>query len=128
MTRPTALTDREALVRAIATVRQMGPADCKQIDEKLKEEPWREAAEFAAYSAQCHTLRLKPWQSPPCWIEDVEGTIAKGNDGISGNYVAALLLKRMLGHGISKYEPDPISALERTETPPMPPEPAPPPV
>jgi hypothetical protein len=61
--------DLDALARCIETMRNSAnPADREQIEDKLKAEPWIEAAELAAYSWQFDALRLKPWQSPPCWV------------------------------------------------------------
>jgi hypothetical protein len=59
------------------------------------------------------SLRLKPWQPVPCWIHDIETTLAAGDDGIMGRYAAALLLKKMLALGISRFHPYPIAAIER---------------
>jgi hypothetical protein len=109
-------TDRDALERAIAICRtQKTPEDRRQIEEKLEDEPWIEVAHFAAYSCQCDALHLKPWQSPPCWIDNLVATINDGNDGIGGDYAAAKLLQRLLDAGLSRFEPDPIGALERTK-------------
>jgi hypothetical protein len=47
----------------------------------------------------------------PLDIADPEVTIAKGDDGINGGFAAAKLLRRMLRHGISRYEPEPLKAL-----------------
>ena len=60
--------DREALTRAIAMVRLQSRKRCKQIDAKLKGEPWEEVGRFAAYSCQCRNLKLRSWQYPPCWM------------------------------------------------------------
>jgi hypothetical protein len=61
---------------------------------------------------------LKPWQSPPCWIDDLEGALAAGDDGILGDYAGATLLRRMLDWGLSRFEPDPVAALKRAQRPP----------
>jgi hypothetical protein len=107
--------DREALERAIEMTRVNGGPDAVQIENKLQKEPWEQVARFAAYCRQCDNLHLKPWQSPPCWVDDIEATLAAGDDGIEGKYAAAKLLQRMLDANISIYEPDPIAALERTK-------------
>jgi len=105
--------DREALERAIAMTRANGGPSAVQIENKLRDEPWEQVARFAAYCRQCDNLRLMPHQSPPCWVEDMEATLAAGDDGILGKYAAARLLQRMLDAGLSVYEPDPIAALEQ---------------
>jgi hypothetical protein len=111
--------DQDALARAIETLRaSKTPAVRAQIEDKLASEPWIEAAEFASYCCQCDALHLKPWQSPPCWIDDLESTLAAGDDGVLGDYAGAMLLRRMLDWGLSRYEPDPVAALKRAQRPP----------
>jgi len=108
--------DRDALARCIETMRNSAnPADREQIEDKLKAEPWIEAAELAAYSWQFDALRLKPWQSPPCWVDprDIKATLSAGDHGVGRHYATAKLLQRLLAAGLSRYEPDPIAALER---------------
>lgn len=82
----------------------------EQIKAKLASEPWADVAAFAAASEQIDTLNLKPWQSPPSHIDDAEAVIALGT--AHPDHAAAKLLKRMLSHGVSKYAPDPILAIE----------------
>jgi hypothetical protein len=83
----------------------------QQLDDKLKgekkagkwicpPEPWQQVAEFAAYCSQMKTLRLKPWESPPCWSD------GKGNDPKDK------LCRKMLKAGISKFHLVPLAALE----------------
>jgi hypothetical protein len=108
-------TDREAMTRAIETGRQRGKAAREQLDDFLRLKPWREVGEFAAYGLQCETLRLKPWQSPPCEIGDPDACEFVRGDDIHGYRTAARLLRRLLEAGLSRYEPDPIAALERAE-------------
>jgi hypothetical protein len=43
---------------------------------------------------------------------EIDALIAAGDDGTRGRYVAAKLLKRMLEVGVSKYDPDPMAAIE----------------
>ena len=109
--------DQDALERAIELVRNRpereGPGRRAQIDHFLKTRPWFEVADFCSHSAQMDDIRPKLWQPVPNHIDpaDVEGILAKGDDGLRGNYRAALLLKRMLAAGLSRYEPTPIKAL-----------------
>jgi hypothetical protein len=58
--------DRDALERALAACRAQDAGRAWQIDSKLASEPWEDVAAFAAYSAQNRSLRLPPWQGPPC--------------------------------------------------------------
>jgi hypothetical protein len=111
--------DREALERAIEICRtKKAPADRNQIEHKLATEPWIQVGEFAAYSCQMDSLHLRPWQPPPVWIDDLVAIINAGDDGVGGNYAAARLLQRLLNAGLSRFEPDPIAALERMKRPP----------
>jgi hypothetical protein len=105
--------DLNALKRAIVLAKNENPGRAAQIDAMMHGwEGWQRAAEFAAYCCQCRTLRLKPWQSPPCSsgphnnVDDFPG---------AGRAAAAQLLKRLLDAGLSRWEPDPIAALERVE-------------
>lgn len=101
--------DREALERALAKALANAddePGRREQMEDKLKED-WFEAATFAAYGCQCRALGLKPWQSPPMY-----GAAYPGHDAHAD---AAMLLRRLLDAGLSRYEPDPIGALAAIE-------------
>jgi hypothetical protein len=64
-------TDLAALSLAIETQRKRGPAHRTQIDNMLRREPWESVGRFAAYSCQCDSLNLAPWETPPIWIDDI---------------------------------------------------------
>ena len=51
-------------------------------------------------------LRLKPWQNPPCFGDE------------DGDGPADVLLQRMLAAGISRFHPDPLSALAESPSDP----------
>lgn len=53
----------------------------------------------AVYELQVRSLGLRPWECPPCF--------ATPNNTPEGRF-----LRRMLDAGLSRYEPDPIEALE----------------
>ena len=109
--------DQEALERAIDIVRTKGaPPAQRQIEAKLATDEWIDVAEFAAYSCQFTALNLRPWQSPPCWVDDVVGTLNAGPDGVCGDFEAARLLRRLLDAGLSRFEPDPLGALAKKKT------------
>src|SRR5262249_26095265 len=108
--------DREALERALATAKAESAQERDRFDREVAERGWQWAAETAAYHCQDSALKLRPWQPPPCWIRDVEGDLAAGDDGISGRHAAALLTQRLLRAGLSRFEPDPLGALERAES------------
>jgi hypothetical protein len=110
-------TDKAALELAIEIARKRDRAQRqKQIDTMLKEQPWHEVAEFAAYGCQCDTLHLKPWQPPPCWAEIDDQDNEAGP--ISGRRAAAELLRRMQALGISRWHPNPIAAIAAAEAEP----------
>jgi hypothetical protein len=100
--------DRDAFERAIAMMRQSSPMDAAQIDGKLAHEGFESAGKFASYSMQCDTLRLRPWQSPPCTARGEYPADAYGHRPAEIG-----LRDRLLAAGLSKYEPDPIAALAR---------------
>jgi hypothetical protein len=92
--------NRDAMARAIEWMRQESANSREQIEDKLKRE---EAGHFAAYAAQCSTLRLKPWESPP---SNLWGDYC--SDGIE-------LYDRLVAAGLSVFEPDPVKALAEVE-------------
>jgi len=94
------MTDEEALAEAMRIAR-LEPGRAWQLDEKLKDEPWRDVAEFAALCVQSRALHLKPWELPPCEINEDDA-----------DSPGKRLLKRMLDAGVSRYAPDPLAALE----------------
>jgi hypothetical protein len=115
---PLSDVDREALERAIDMARRESPAQRKQIDDMLAKDGWDETARFAAYACQDGNLKLAPWQMPPCWIRgNLDALLAAPVTGHDhrGQRQAALLLKRLLAAGLSKYEPDPEAALAKAE-------------
>ena len=93
--------DRAALDECLRLARA-DPTCRQQIDSMLEERDWREVAEFAAYGCQRRALKLKPWQSPPCW----------GNEDDSRSIA---LLNRMLEAGLSAFEPSPLEALAKAK-------------
>jgi hypothetical protein len=108
--------DREALQRALEMARAQSEQERAHIDRVLAEDGWQQAAETAAYHCQDARLHLKPWQPPPCWISNLAGNLAAGDDGVGGRYAAAKLVQRLLAAGLSRFEPNPIAALEAAET------------
>jgi len=110
---PLSDVDREALTRALEMARAESEEERKHIDRVLAEDGWQQAAETAAYHCQDARLHLRPWQPPPCWIRNLAGDLAAGNDGVGGRYAAAKLVQRLLAAGLSRFEPDPEAALKR---------------
>src|SRR5262245_34660103 len=106
-------TDVDALARAIAACRAADPVRCAQIDAMLTYRPWVEVGTFAAASAQRHSLHLKGWQSPPC--RSVPEDLNKPVGDPRAARESAELLRRLLHVGLSRYEPDPMQAIEQVE-------------
>lgn len=107
--------DRDAFERAIEHLRRRGGEDQRQIESMLQSRPWERVGAFAAYSCQCEALRPRPWQPVPAneYVSVTDGDDAAGP--IGGRKAAAELLRRLLGAGLSRFEPDPIGALEAAE-------------
>jgi len=105
--------DREAVTRAIELKRARSPADRREVDEMLKTNAWFEVAEDAVYCCQRSLIAPRLWQPTVADIppDQVEAIIARGDDGLAGNYAAAKLLRRMLKAGLSKYEPQVLQKL-----------------
>jgi hypothetical protein len=96
--------DLDALQRAMARARKRDRFRAQQLDAKLLDEAWDEVAQFAAYGCQIEALHLKPWEHPPMY-----GDIAGAQPA------AAALLQKMLAAGLSRWEPDPMAALEAAD-------------
>jgi hypothetical protein len=112
--------DREALVRSIRLARAQNPQQCNQIDAMLIDEGFWRAARFASYCCQDTKLELKCWETSVCWLRDrdpnalLRSLKGKRSDQ-NGHRRAARLLRRLLKNGLSRFEPDPLAALERVE-------------
>ena len=113
---PLTAIDRDALERALVACRAQSKARAEQIDHMLADpsRSWQEVARFASYSAQMDSLRLNPWQSPPCQagLNDLK-TQPPGDP--RGKFESAALLQRLLEAGLSGYEPDPLAAITEAE-------------
>jgi hypothetical protein len=98
--------DLDALGRAM-TMASRDPAVADQLQRMLAQpEPrsWEEVAQFAAYHCQIKNLQLKPWEDPPKYGELHEP-----------DHASNILLRRLLRASLSRFEPDPMAALERLE-------------
>ena len=105
--------DRDALERALVACRAESAARAKQLDSKLHDEPWEEVAQFASYCAQGRALDLMPWQSPPCHANFRALSEPFGDPRAARE--SAELLRRLLNAGLSRFEPDPLGAIEEAE-------------
>jgi hypothetical protein len=70
----------------------------------------------SAYGEQAKALALRPWQWPPCWIDDcdIEWALAQP-DCHRGIRRAGELRLRMRKCGVPKDHPDPVAACEAVE-------------
>jgi hypothetical protein len=111
------ISDQEAWALAIAMASQSDPKRAKYFDAMLAERGFEETGKLAAYGCQFRTLQERPWATVPCsLLEDVDVVLARGDDGDPhGDYVAAVMLKKLRAAGISKWHPDPERALREAE-------------
>jgi hypothetical protein len=108
--------DRDALTRALDMANTLDPIIASAVAATLKSETWEAAARYAVYHLQMKSLRLRPWQAPPCNSDDEIDPA-----GLSGGRREEVALRqRMLAAGLSQYEPDPIAALAEAEADPLP--------
>jgi len=70
-----------------------------QIESMLAERSRDEVAAFCSYHRQVDTLKMKPWEMPPCWC-------SADDDSLGGR-----LRRRMLAAGVPANHPDPLRAL-----------------
>jgi hypothetical protein len=102
------------LVQAIEATRKESPARRKQIDDFLSSRVWLDVATFCASCAQSNSLRLQPWQPPPCDIGNVAAAL-ENSDETTGYRAAALLRQRMARCGVSRWHPSPAHECDRIE-------------
>jgi hypothetical protein len=108
--------DLAALRLAIEVTRKESPARRQQIDDFLSSRPWFDVAKFCASCAQSNSLRCDPWQPPPCNIGNIEAALANNRDEPRSGYrAAAQLRERMERCGVSRFDPEPVSACARAE-------------
>jgi hypothetical protein len=93
------LADRAALQTAIA-IAQKSERACELAD-LIRERGWDQAARICAHDCQSRALRLPHWSDEvPCQAS------------VRGRSRASRLLRRMLRRGVSRYDPNPLAALE----------------
>lgn len=104
--------DADALDLAIQIVLDENGDDVPTVRAALAEGDWWMAGHQAIYGLQCDHLHLEPWLSPPCWIDpaEIDAIIARGPDGNS-EYGGARLLKKMIGAGVPRFDPQPLDAI-----------------
>jgi hypothetical protein len=70
---------------------------------------WIELATRLASIAQCATLGLRPWEVEPCHASDVV------HSGWGGKPQEVALRRKLIGLGLSRFEPDPLRAIAMAE-------------
>jgi hypothetical protein len=96
--------DRAALKECFA-IASRDPEMAEYLRDKVKREGWQDAATFACFGVQRRSLRLRPWQAPPCHCDE--------NDPKESDRTGQLLLQNMLAVGVSRYSPDPVRELKQ---------------
>ncbi|SFJ53445.1 hypothetical protein SAMN05216525_127100 [Bradyrhizobium sp. Gha] len=107
--------DKAALELAMQMAPRLEAGRGAQLDAMLAGgEPWLTVAQFAAYCCQTENLHLKPWETPPVWIDDPDDPDAGAYNPQphDGRREAAKLRRQMRKLGISEWHPDPIAAIE----------------
>jgi hypothetical protein len=97
--------DLAALRLAFAQSRAGSKARAEQLDSMLEDRSWEEVARFAAYDQQIDNMGLRPWEPPPCCVNDADNPR-------DGEEAAAKVLRVMIRSGVSKWHPNPLAALE----------------
>jgi hypothetical protein len=115
----TKVTDEQAWQLAIEMLRVLGePIEVNAVRRMLEDDGLEAAGRYAAHAMQFRTLRSKPWLALPCDLNDaaVEQILAAGDsaDG-HGRYAAAVLARRLRHAGVSRWHPDPMTALREAE-------------
>ena len=108
--------DRDAFTRAIETMLRSPEAIHRNdFKRRLREakEPWEKIGRDAASVCQCRALKLAPWQTAPHQAE--LNQIDEPGFEHRSTAAAAAILGKLLSAGLSRYEPDPLGALERAE-------------
>jgi len=106
--------DREALRRAMRMKREFDPRyrDVTDVEIDAADDEWLWSYGIgASFGLQLNRLQLKPWQCPPCHADDEVSP--KGEYGGMPEEVS--LLKRMRALGLSRFEPDPLAAIDAAE-------------
>jgi hypothetical protein len=114
---PLSEVDCAALWRAMRMARR-DPMRRRQLDAMMETGRDKvEVAKFASYVCQADRLNLKPWETAPCHISVAKTWVeldASGPDHRHRRIIEAQqLVRRLLEAGLSKYEPDPVLALEK---------------
>jgi hypothetical protein len=102
-------TDRAALELALQqTLAEKDQSRVEQVRSMLEDRDRLDVMQFCSFHRQIEALKLRPWELPPC-LGDYDGSPGGRDEQ------ALRLLKRMRKAGVSRWHPDPMSALEKAE-------------
>jgi hypothetical protein len=88
--------DKDALRRALRAVKaETG----RRPPPESEPDEWYDAAMSAVYHCQMESLRLRPWQTPPCWVGDERPLV----EDHRGEVAAWELRRRLLKAGLSQW-------------------------
>jgi hypothetical protein len=105
---PYTAADLDALARCLTLAGRQATA-------RAGTKAWIEEAEGACFHCQREALRLRPIESPPCWIlEDWPAVLTEPEDSRS-EHQAAEICRRLAALKLSFFEPDPMLAIEAAE-------------
>jgi hypothetical protein len=107
--------DQDALERSLAIARKL-PHREDYFAGKIRSEGKLMAAIVASGLCQDRALGWPPHKAPPMEVAPCEVEVVLAAPDVGGHpqfYDAALLLKKMLFAGVSRFEPDPEAALNR---------------
>jgi hypothetical protein len=96
-----------AIESAGGTLTLREPDRRAQIESMLEDRERAEVCHFTASHCQTRALKLKPWEIAPCDL------LPSDNPGDHGVAAARELRDRLLDAALSRFEPDPMGALER---------------
>ena len=113
--------DVHALGRALQAYRRMSVLHDAEVRDMLRNDGWRATAMYCARRCQHIALGLKEGELAPCelreqtiggirqvWMADPRGIDQRRAE-------MAMLLRRLLHLGLSRYEPHPTKAIEAAE-------------
>src|SRR5262245_62048264 len=96
--------DRAALELAVRQVRTSSPERETQIENLLAWRDWFAVARMCSAARQFETLHLKPMDTPPAWIDNPRAPQFRRTK-------AGELRRRMTRYGVSRFDPDPETAI-----------------
>jgi hypothetical protein len=103
--------DVEALEACIEAAKAESEARRLQVESMLADD-WENAALFCCYCAQYRSLNLQVHQFPPAWTHEDDSDDGPNN---CDQREARSLLREMLAHGISRFDPNPRLALRQVQ-------------